>query len=169
MNSKFQNTKKRFQKKFGKHSKWFEGGVAFWSFAPMGSHVNENENHSWKLKNAFFSKLQNTSGRMARCVWNFCDSENKLKFIQKSTRNLHFILWCLASLVLFALLDDSILFITVWHYNGVDNLSQCTSIDFSVTHILCIHHILRNMSAFCTMYMYEYLIMEERAYKFIIL
>ncbi len=58
--SKIQNsifvrtTDKKIQEKFEKIQNYFEGGVAFWSLAPIGSHVNENENKLWKIVNSKF-------------------------------------------------------------------------------------------------------------------
>ncbi len=45
-NSTFvRTTEKKIQEKVEKIQKWFEGGVAFWSLAPIGSYVNENEKY----------------------------------------------------------------------------------------------------------------------------
>ncbi len=64
-NSKFQKSKtvllwgplrKKLQKKFERIQKWFGGGVAFWSLAPIGSHVNKSETKSWKIKHSNFQK-----------------------------------------------------------------------------------------------------------------
>ena len=38
-------TKKRIDEKFEKIQKWFEGGVAFEIFTPIGPHVNEKEKY----------------------------------------------------------------------------------------------------------------------------
>ncbi len=48
-NSFVRPTEKKIQEKFEKilfPQNWFEGGVAFLIFAPIGSHVNENEKYS---------------------------------------------------------------------------------------------------------------------------
>ncbi len=67
---------KNIQKKFERIQKWYEGGVAFWSFGSHRSHVKENEKQkSWNIVNP---KFQKKKSKTVLCVDNWEEISEKI-------------------------------------------------------------------------------------------